>query len=212
MNSMIARLMSVVLVAGVSGVLLTEISDTSLLRDTSSRRPDQSALGKTALSEPIEFARPENATGWTSLEEMHAAYVEAFVNSQGFGMERILTFETPSKRSLFVNGRPFRVKRMELVSLMPEQPIAYQSTFVNATREQLDIHNQRPLTEFEEVAMSRVMDGESFVWKEPDLSDTPQSVQDFAQLAVVAELNDEHQRQGTLVAELRATQSCVACH
>lgn len=215
MHSTTARLACVLLVAGVSRLLLTDISDSYSPPEVTRKTPVQSVVASHPLPEPIDFSPPENAAGWRSLEEMHAAYTEAFVNSEGFGMERILTIETPSFRPLFVNRRPFRVERMELVSLMSDQPVAYQSTFVNATRDTLDIHRRRPLTEFEEMALSEIANGKSFVWQEPQFSDTRGVVRsdrsNIVELPSVFELKRK-QCPGTLVAELRASESCVACH
>lgn len=156
---------------------------------------------------------------WNSFEEMHKVYTQAFVDSEGFGMSRILTFDEPGRKSLFVNGVPHRVAGMELIGLMQQQPVAYISNWMNITRNQLNVYEQRNLTEAELAAMTCLQQGGPHVWLPPatgstHASDIRYDAESLHQQTVNARaIDQEHtEKHGTLIAGLTATNSCVNCH
>lgn len=69
-----------------------------------------------------ESAHPR-APAWTSLEELHADYVRAFVHSDGFGIRRV----TPMMRlmqegSLLLNGQQLRVEDVQMIGIARHDP------------------------------------------------------------------------------------------
>ena len=69
---------------------------------------------------------------WTSVERMHADYVKAFVESEGFGRARV----TPMMRlmhssSLALDGEPLRVDEVQLIGIAKhDPPVVYASGFM----------------------------------------------------------------------------------
>jgi hypothetical protein len=129
---------------------------------------------------------------WKSFEQLHDRYTQAFVDSDGFGISRILTFDSPEKRAFLVNGRKRRINNVQLIGLMNDAPRAYASSFMNPTRSMLATSAQRPLTDFEKQAIERLKTGTDYVLS-----------------------GDGHQPDnphGTLIAALRAGHSCMSCH
>lgn len=222
MSSLTVRLLCVVVATLSSSFLLTEVSDSDHQRTAndvsevssahSHRRSDEN---ESAAKQEVDFSPAGGSTSWESLNHMHATYTQAFVDSEGFGMGRVLTFDSPEHRALFVNAQPYQVSSMKLLSLMQGEPVAYDSTWINITRNLLDIKQQRPLMEFEESSLRRLEAGQSYVLS--DVLDTnhgqvenpAKQVADDTGLQVLSDLKPMER---TLVAELRAQQSCIACH
>lgn len=129
---------------------------------------------------------------WKSFEALHERYTQAFVDSDGFGVSRILTFDSPENQAFLVNGRKHRVNNVQLIGLMKDVPRVYASSFMNPTRSMLATSAQRSLTSFETEAIAQLKTGTDYVLSgDGQQPDTPP---------------------GTLVAALRAGESCMSCH
>lgn len=222
MNSVNARLLSVFAATALGGVLLTEVSENHHYSSEIDSDfpdgiapPDLSASIAPSAVKTLDFSLPEGSVGWDSLQEMHAVYTQAFVESEGFGMGRLITFESPEYRPLFVDGEPHRMESMELLSLMQGDAVAYDSTWINITRSGLDIEQQRPLTEFETDSLRLLKAGRPHVWSEVSYvldGNTEKSLNLSADASELQMANPRNQPQRTLVAALRAQRSCLSCH
>lgn len=125
---------------------------------------------------------------WSSFAAMHSYFVQQFVESEGFGFSRIMRLDEPYFRELVVNGRPYQLQRMELVSINGSgEPFAYVNDFYNPTKERLPTAEHRALTEFELSAVKKIKVGREVVYN----GDAEQPV---------------------LVGDIRATRSCLECH
>lgn len=129
---------------------------------------------------------------WKSFEALHERYTQAFVDSDGFGVSRVLTFDSPENRALLVNGKKHRVDNVQLIGLMNDVPRAYASSFMNPTRSMLATSAQRPLKSFEKEAIARLKAGADYV--------------------LVSGGHEPVPPPGTLIAALRAGASCISCH
>ena len=69
---------------------------------------------------------------WTSVERMHADYVRAFVESEGFGRTRITPMmRLMHSRSLVLDGKPLRVDDVQLIGIAKhDPPVVYASGFM----------------------------------------------------------------------------------
>jgi len=55
---------------------------------------------------------------WTSYEAMHRFFVDSFIKSEGFGMERLPTPQFVARRSvLFLSGKAYAIGGDDLISL-----------------------------------------------------------------------------------------------
>lgn len=125
---------------------------------------------------------------WSSFEQMHGFYVNAFVESEGFGLRRMITFDDPLMRSLVVNGKPYRVQRLELISLNEgARPFAYVNGFGNPVRNGIAHAEQRKLTRFEQSSVDKLQAGRTVVY------------------------NGDEERP-VLVGAMRAGNGCLECH
>lgn len=239
MTSVTARLLSVSVAAALCGAVLTEISDdmprsadrqlaiSNVTADRDLLSGDGPSDGRDTGLGAVpgdgsatrallpDFSPPKDLAGWASLQEMHSVYTQAFVESEGFGMQRRLTFDSPERRLLFVDGQPYRMDSMKLLSLMQGDPVAYDSTWVNMTREGLRVEQQRPLTEFETASLRVLKTGQPYVVSESShatdrKTEVSDSVLGNGLPPQMASLSRPGRR--TVLAELRAGQSCVACH
>ncbi|MEP3479276.1 MAG: hypothetical protein ABJZ55_08520 [Fuerstiella sp.] len=222
MSSLSVRLLCVVAATLSASLLLTEVSQSDQQRTAnhasrtssgpSNHQPDEN---DSAENREVDFSPAVASASWESLNHMHAAYTQAFVDSEGFGIGRVLTFDSPEQRTLFVNGQPYQVNSMKLLSLMHGEPVAYDSTWINVTRKLLDIKQQRPLMEFEESSLRLLEAGRSYVLS--DVSETSHGpvgnpAEQVADDSELQRWSDLKPVQRTLVAELRAQRSCRACH
>jgi len=69
---------------------------------------------------------------WTSVERMHADYVKAFVESEGFGRARVTPMmRLMHTRSLSLHGKPLRVDEVQLIGIAKhDPPVVYPSGFM----------------------------------------------------------------------------------
>ena len=87
-------------------------------------------LGAASITAKSSDASPPPV--WTSLERMHADYVRAFVESEGFGRTRI----TPMMRlmhsgRLTLDDEPLRVGDVQLIGIAKhDPPVLYASGFI----------------------------------------------------------------------------------
>lgn len=137
---------------------------------------------------------------WKSFEQMHEHYTHAFVESEGNGISRAFTFNEPYQRRLLVNGKPHQVIELNLIGLMNE-PVVYAAPWVgNVARNQLDKYETREMSDVEHEAVDRLRSAKTYVWQAPELEDSEAALQFDPRTA------------GTLIAGLRASSTCVACH
>ncbi|SRR5258705_2865923 len=72
-----------------------------------------------------EYLRRNPPPPWSSVTQMHAVYVEKFIQSSGFGIGR-MTQDLRHFSELVLNGQPHVVERVELIDLMKHrEPTAY---------------------------------------------------------------------------------------
>jgi hypothetical protein len=136
----------------------------------------------------VSQGQVQMSQAWSSFEQMHSAYVNAFVESEGFGLRRMITFDDPLMRSLIVNGKPYRVQRLELISLNEnERPFAYVNGFANPVKDGIAHAEQRRLTRFEQSSVAKLQAGRNVVY------------------------NGDEERP-ILVGAMRAGNSCLECH
>lgn len=142
------------------------------------------------LAEPTpEFGAAGQFGQWESFQEMHARYTEAFVESEGFGISRVMTFEDPGRKHLPIDGLAYAMSKMQLIGLSQGSPVAYIPSWLNVQRSLLEKYETRDLTDFEMDSVERFALGESLTWQFRD-----------------------NRSEVTLVGALRAEQSCVECH
>jgi hypothetical protein len=129
-----------------------------------------------------------NLPFWSSFEAMHTFYENRFVESEGFGLSRVARFDEPIFRLIRVNGTPYRVQRLELVSLGGEQsPVAYRNNSIYPLKEHYKEHKTRPLDEFEQASLKKLGRGRQFVFNGDAV-------------------------QPRFVGAIRARQMCLQCH
>jgi hypothetical protein len=144
---------------------------------------------------------------WTSHTEMHDYFVDRFVASDGFGGLRMAETRTVSRdQSLRHDGREYRVKSIELISLDPQapglhkpralpadrlgpttQPYAYVDPFSVTKKSLNSSSSRRAITEAERGAIDKLRDGDADVFL-PDA------------------------KPPRLIGAIRATKSCLDCH
>ena len=133
-------------------------------------------------------SKAETSHVWSSFEQMHGFYINAFVESEGFGVRRMVTFDEPYMRSLIVNGKPYRVQRMELISLHEgKTPFAYVNGSRNPVKNGIADAEQRMLTNFERSSIVKIQKGRDVVY------------------------NGDQERP-LLVGAMRASARCIDCH
>lgn len=126
---------------------------------------------------------------WESFEEMHKHYTQSFVNSEGFGMSRIVSFDEPSFRRMRIDDLAYSVEGLNLIGLKSNAPVIYESNWREVLRTKLETYPTRGLTAFEQSSLDEFYSGETLTWE-------------FG----------EHRNTVKLVAALRATESCLECH
>ena len=188
MNIALTGIISATLIGGV--ILIGHESPKALGEHNNDTIPDVQVA--TNAEDLVLLAGSDEPGMWKSFEELHERYTQAFVNSEGFGISRLLTFNSPENRAFLVNGRKCRVHRAQLIGLSGDVPRVYESSFTNPTRSMLATSTQRPLTDFETQAIHRMKGGADYVLSGND--------------------REAENPLGTLVAALRTSQSCMECH
>lgn len=141
-------------------------------------------------AEPLDSRAP----AWTSLDGMHADYVKAFVQSEGFGIARI----TPMMRlvqggSLILDSQRLRVEDVQLIGIAKhDPPVVYPGGFLkfqHGDEDQtfLSRDAQRPVDEQELRILASLQKGEEVVSQ--------------ARAGGIA-----------AVGAIRATDACLQCH
>jgi len=131
---------------------------------------------------------------WASFDEMHDEYTRAFVESEGFGIRRVIDFDSPERRLLLVDGVLHRVSSTLLIGLRESGSVVYTSPWGGVQRAHLDTYETREATADELAALSRLAEGTDFVWSDS------------------AGVMTETANGGTLIAPLHAAESCLQCH
>jgi hypothetical protein len=146
---------------------------------------------------------------WSSNVAMHDYFIERFVESDGFGSERMAsTFTVSHDHRLRLDGQVYQIESIELISLRPRaalrrkapdfaprapdnavpttRPFAYREPF-NGTKAHLQQSPRRPLRQPELAAIDKLLAGDQTVF---DPTSTPP----------------------LLVGGVRATLQCLKCH
>lgn len=136
---------------------------------------------------------------WPSLEVMHERYTSAFVAAQRFGISRMETMQEPEPRTLMVNGVPHSIARIELVGLLDQEPVFYDSAHRQHYAQWIDLTDlpsqpfpHRLPASHETEAVRLLRNGEPHVWTDIAVNGVPSG--------------------GTLTAPLRADMACLQCH
>lgn len=144
---------------------------------------------------------------WTSPTAMHDYFVDRFVASDGFGSLRMAETRTVSRdQRLTHDGRPYRVKSIELISLDPDapglhkpralpldrlgpttQPYVFVDPLGNTKKALQSSSSRRPISDVERDALNKLRAGDADVFL-PDA------------------------RPPRLIGAIRATTSCLDCH
>ena len=118
---------------------------------------------------------------------MHAYFVQRFVESRGFGDERMVNLNNPRFRNVYADGMRYAVGRVQLLSLNGgNAPFAYV-TAVDADKEQIKHAAHEPVGNAEIDAIAKLKDG----------------------MTVVLTVNEGHRE---MIGAIRATASCTQCH
>lgn len=157
-------------------------------------------LGYTiALASERAYLREHSQPSWTSIEQMHAVYVEKFIQSSGFGMGRMGPTDFRDRFELVLNGQPHVVKRVELIGLVKHpEPTAYVTSSIppqkafftnDAARSNYmaRLVKTRPLTTFETNALVELRNGRN------DVLGT-------------------HDGSAAILGAVRAQEKCLNCH
>ena len=179
--------------------------------EVASRRDEQSyAIEVDAVRQPKLNMQASNEKGmWPSFEEMHKAYTKNFVDSEGFGISRIRTFDEPSERRIRIEGKPYVVAKVQLIGLMSEKPVVYESSWVNILRKSLEKYEQRAMNDFEKLAVSKLKKGSELVWSFEEIKPPQDSaVLSPFELLQIRTPSSKYE----LIAPLRASEECISCH
>jgi len=121
-----------------------------------------SAFALAQIDRTFLSANPPPA--WSSVEQMHAVYVEKFIRSSGFGFGRMGPTDLRNLSEIVLNGQPYTVEKVELIGLVKHpQPTAYvissmplKAFFTNNMRGRI---KTRALTTFETDALPQLRSG-----------------------------------------------------
>jgi len=139
-----------------------------------------------------EYVRRNPPPSWTSVTQMHAAYVEEFIQSSGFGVNR-LGQDLRNFFELVLNGQPHVVERVELIGLVKHpEPTAYvissslpqKAFFTNSMTRHI---KTRVLTDFETNALVELRNGRD-------------------------EVIGTHEGSAAILGAVRARRECLKCH
>jgi hypothetical protein len=140
-----------------------------------------------------EYLPAHPQPSWSSIEQMHAAYVEKFIQSSGFGVSRMGPSDLRDRFELVLKGQPHVVKKVELIGLVQHpEPTAYvifsippQKAF--STNYMAQHVKTRALTTFETDALIELRSGRN------DVLGT-------------------HDGSVALLGAVRAQEKCLKCH
>lgn len=156
------------------------------------------------VTSSVDLSGADRPGHWKSFDEMHEHYTHQFVEAEGFGISRIVTFTEPEFRQLFVNGTPYRLQGLRMIGLTSEVPVMYLPSWIGLSRRQLDEYPKRVLLEAEERAVQKLKTGTDYVW-----------YPGHRQTALPVSSNNETipvEHTGRLIAGLKASASCTNCH
>lgn len=124
---------------------------------------------------------------WTSYQAMHEYFLQRFVESQGFGDERMVNLNNPRFRKVYADGTRYMVGHVQLLSLNGGNvPFAYASV-MDAGKEQIKHAAHEPVGNAEIDAIAKLKDG----------------------MTVVLTGNEGHRE---MIGAIRATANCTQCH
>jgi len=152
-----------------------------------------------ALASEREYLRIHPQPSWASIEQMHAVYVEKFIQSSGFGVGRMGPSDLRDRFELVLNGQPHVVKKVELIGLVKHpEPTAYvissippQKAFFTNSMARSNYMERfvriRALTTFETDALVELRSGRN-------------------------EVLGTHDGSAVILGAVRAQEKCLKCH
>ncbi len=128
------------------------------------------------------------ALTWDSWDAMHQYYEDEFVNGEGFGLRRVISFDAPEHRPIEINDTIYSVEALELISLeVRDQPRAYINTAGYPVRKHYKQQKTRELIPFETAALKQIARRQDVVY-------------------------DGNAKAPRFVGAIRARKSCLKCH
>jgi hypothetical protein len=126
--------------------------------------------------------RLNGAFVWDSYEDMHKYYLDAFVQSRGFGESRVWSNDQWDEGRRFSIGyREYAIRRLELIGLLKhDKPVVYlnqtsanpnpygKTAWKNPVQDRLADSSTRPLTDIEIDALTKIKTGAMLV-EHPEL-------------------------------------------
>lgn len=129
----------------------------------------------------------ERPDEWKSYQEMHAYFLNRFVNSRGFGLERMVRVNEPRYRTLYAEATHYRIGAVQLLSLNDgHRPFEYE-TPLDTDKLRIKHAKHIPATDAEVAALDQLKSGHDVVLT-----------------------GDGNRRY--LIGAVRATFSCTECH
>lgn len=160
----------------------------------------------------LEISGGTGASQWESFEQMHEFYEHSFVESEGFGISRILTFDEPQDRRLKIEGQPYTVAKLNLIGLMKAEGQVYEPSWISMMRNNLSDYPARSLTTNEEDAIRELRGGSNLVWSHHPAPFSQNRHANITELDLSEQNRPLTQDSYTLIAPLRAGASCLDCH
>lgn len=126
---------------------------------------------------------------WASYQELHSYFLDRFVRSKGFGLERMPRIEDlPREKLIYADGARFIVGRVQLISLNDgKQPFAYVTKFGDAMKNEIKGAGHAPLDEPASKALDELKAGKE---------------------VIMARTGDSRE----FIGAVRATSACIKCH
>ena len=150
--------------------------------DTSSTQPTAT---RPATERPLYAGH--NPDEWSSYQAMHAFFLQRFVESRGFGMERMVNVNDPRFRKVYADGMRYTVGSVQLLSLNDGKiPFAYV-TGIDADKRLIQNAAHQPVVEPEIDALAKLKEG----------------------MTVVLTGQEGHRE---MIGAIRATADCTRCH
>jgi len=99
-----------------------------------------------------------------NFEPIHARYVQEFVDTEGFGMSRVISNPFFQESHPFtINHHEYNVTQLELISLLEHNPPAIYITSGRPSKDFLAHSETRPLTTVEQTLLQSIVSGQNVV-------------------------------------------------
>ena len=181
-----------------AGIVCFATIATAMLLSAGAERPADTASSPSTQPSPTHNPAPRvsglpawDQAGhrrWKDYQQMHAYFVEGFINTEGEGLGRMPTPRSMARFStLYIDGVDYRIGNVQLISIPDDaNPFVYD-TPADASMKSIHRAARRPLLPHEITAVRQLKAGSHAVL----VADGTRPV---------------------LVGALRATESCLACH